>query len=128
MKEDITMEAELTASVAEAVEAESNIRKWPLSGPQKPVESDSPPVAQSGGDTPRLAADQLSLAVAGLLRMEVELAKLSDELVGPIAEEPLVNKNDRPGPILDRVRYDAKALAHLALRLDRRIRFIREKL
>jgi hypothetical protein len=62
--------------------------------------------------------------------MEGDLAKLTEELVGPYDEEP-VRKDAAPAeglPMFDRVRNDARELAELALRIDKRIKYIREKL
>lgn len=79
-------------------------------------------------ETSRSAVDQLSLAVAGLLKMEADLAKLTEELVGPYKEEMRDNPVPIEGlPMFDRIRSDARSLAELALRLDKRITFIREK-
>jgi len=81
----------------------------------------------------RSAVDQLSLAVAGLLKIESEFVRLTEELVGPADKTTLTDAVKPPAPaeglpMFDRVRGDARALAELALRIDQRIKFIREKL
>jgi len=81
----------------------------------------------------RSAVDQLSLAVAGLLKIESEFVRLTEELVGPADKAPPIDAVKAPEqlqglPMFDRVRGDARALAELALRIDQRIKFIREKL
>ena len=68
------------------------------------------------------------MAVDGLLKVEADLARLTEELVGPYKEPERDTHAPVEGlPMFDKVRADARALAELALRIDKRIQFIREK-
>src|SRR4051794_22080891 len=70
------------------------------------------PTAVEERETSRSAVEQLSLAVAGLLKMEADLGQLTEELVGPYKEEARELANHAEGlPMFDRVRGDAHALA-----------------
>lgn len=123
MMEDKNLDDALAAAV------EDNIKQWPLTGPQKPAERVPENPAPQAGGAPRRAADQLSLCVAGLFKIEEELIRLTDELVGPMAEEQArADPGDRPTAIFDRLRGDARMLADLAIRLDRRLRHLRERM
>jgi hypothetical protein len=119
----------LENDLATAITADLHNRP-PLNGPSRPVERRPPRPVPVEPETPRRATEQLAVALAGLLKAESDLQALTEELVGPYKEP----ERDLPGamveglPMFDRVRNDARSLAELALRIDKRIQFIREKL
>jgi hypothetical protein len=80
-------------------------------------------------DPSRLSmSSALARAVAGLHEIEMSLAELQEQLVGPIMEKspecPLVEEL----PLFDQVRKQVASLAQLGLVMNRRIKAIREGL
>src|SRR3954469_8463627 len=82
-------------------------------------------------ESPKRAVDQLSMALAGLLRVEETLNEISDQVVGPFKPETTADKVVPAAeglPMFDRVRADARGLAELAIRMNARLEHIRSRL
>jgi hypothetical protein len=82
-------------------------------------------------ESPKRAVDQLSMALAGLLRVEEALNDISDQVVGPFKPETTTDKVAPAAeglPMFDRVRADARGLAELAIRMNARLEHIRSRL
>lgn len=113
-----------------AAAMEQDLKQRPHRGPGKPVERVlSNPVPDTGQPSKR-AVDQLSAALAGLLRVEEELNQLTGEITGHPDDHQPIDKTVQPEglPMFDRVRADATALAELAIRMHAKITHARSRL
>lgn len=78
---------------------------------------------------PEKAADQLSLAVKGLLQVEQELQAFATELVGAFpVEEDTSQTTDEETALIPRLRANATAIARAAIRVQRLIEEMRARL
>jgi hypothetical protein len=105
-------------------------REMAATAPGRAAGTRSLPTARANGESPKRAVDQLSVAVAGLLRCEEELTTLCEEIVGHFksdSAQPTPAEQPEGLPMFDRVRNDARQLAELAMRLHARIEFMRGK-
>jgi hypothetical protein len=87
--------------------------------------------APAAEESPKRAVDQLSMALAGLLRVEETLNEISDQVAGPFKPETTTDKVAPAAeglPMFDRVRADARGLAELAIRMNARLEHIRNRL
>jgi hypothetical protein len=110
-----------------------------LLAPQKATPPFPPrPTIGSGGlgkvvdpreDKPERTADQLGLAVKGLLQVEQELQAFANELVGDIkVEDEASQATSEETALIPRVRANAEAIARAAIRVQRLIEEMRARL
>jgi len=109
-----------------------------LLAPQKaPTPFPPRPTIGSGGlgkvdpreEKPERTADQLGLAVRGLLQVEQELQAFANELVGDIkVEDEASQATSEETALIPRVRANAEAIARAAIRVQRLIEEMRARL
>ena len=85
--------------------------------------------ANTSEEKPERTADQLSVAVKGLLKVEQELQAFATELVGDFTvEEETPPTTGEETALIPRVRADAEAIARTAIRVHRLIEEMRARL
>lgn len=88
-----------------------------------------PKILQAADEKPDRAADQLAVAVKGLLQLEQEFRGLAVELVGDLKFEEIDKQQpSEESALIPRLRSDAELIARLAIRMHRLIEEVRTKL
>lgn len=120
------LEAAVTAELAEPPAAPA-----PRVAPFRIPKASHLKVSEIPEARPEKAADQIAMAIAGLLKAEEELRLLAQDIVGEISHNDEAERNTTPsdkGPLLPRLRSDAELMARLAIRIVKLCEEVRTKL